>query len=428
MVFLAGCWTLFLLFALWAEKGDLLSPEAYFLSFRARMVHYGESRNLKLLLLNYPTLPCFVSLFTPGVPFVVASCGTCGMLFASRWLFSQDTPLETLLLLAALTSPLFLSSLCSSPILTLFATLLPVAFFAILRHREWGLTHCLFASGFLLGAIALTYPHLRCIMVALGVIVLLFPGDLRKKLGLLLVLFFPIFCLLGMVAFLWWIYEGNYSGFLGFHPQSFAFYFRFSFLKGFQKSINELSHFWPFFLPFLWVALSDRRRLLWGAGALFSGILALPVFSLLAVFLVQMSGVLGWQRGKKWIRIINLVLLLVFVVLSWGKFLGDRGAFFFHLYPQLEGKLAEYRKIEELVQGKVLVVEPTYFLVASWEDTSRANTPENLSGGLSPYKEFLLYDYLITSENATGLPHFKLFWEGKELKLYQRVDALTARE
>jgi len=426
--FLAGCWMLFSAFALWAEKGNLLSPEAYFLSFWGKTVWLGKTYSLKTFLLTYPNLPFWLSLFAPGAPFVVASCGVCGVFFASRWVFHQPTLPETLLFIAIFTSPFFLSSLCSSPILTLFVTLLSAAFFAILRHREWGLTHCLFASGFLLGALVLTYPHFRCVMMALVVIVLLFPGGWSRKLGLMLVPFFSIFVLLCMVAFLWWVYEGNSLAFLDLHPRSFAFYLRFPSPLAFHKSPDGLIHLWPFFLPFLWAVLSGKRRLLWGLGAFLSAFLALPAWNLFAVFLVQMSGVLEWQSAKKHLKLVSILLLCVLVALSWGKFLVNREAFFFHLYPQLEEKLAEYRQIEELAPGRVLVLEPAYFLVSSWREMDKVWTPEHLSYDASFYSDFSSYDCLITSENSLGFPGFELVWRGKELELYQKADTLTVRE
>ncbi|BER93130.1 hypothetical protein QBE54_01195 [Thermatribacter velox] len=428
VLFLASFWVLFSLFALWAQREGLLSPEAYFLSFWANAVHREGVFNLKTFFLTYPTLPFLLSIFAPGAPFVVSACGVLGVAFASRWVFGQDTLLESLLFMAFFTSPLFLSSLCSSPILTLFVTLLAGAFFAILRHREWGLTHCLFASGFLLGAVTLTYPRFRCIMVALAAIVLLFPGSWSKKLGLLLVLFFPIFSLLGTLAFLYWIYDGNPLGFLDLHSQSFAFYFNFASLGGLQKTVAELSKFWPFFLPFVWAILSERKRFLWGLGALFSGILALPVFSLMVVFLTQVSGVLEWRGERGWVKAVNVLLLCVFVILSWGRFVVDSRGFFFHLYPRLEEKLAEYRKLEELVQGKVLVMEPASFLVSSWKDMDRVWTPELRNPNNSFYADFANYDYLITSENSLGLPGFELAWKGRELRLYRRLDVLAVDE
>jgi hypothetical protein len=426
VLFLVGFWVLFSLFALWAEGEGLLSPEAYFFSFWARIVHREGILDLKTLFLTYPTLPFLVSLFIPGAPFVVSACGVLGVAFASRWVFGQDTLLENLLCIAFFTSPLFLSSLCSSPVLTLFVTLLAVAFFAILRHREWGLTHCLFASGFLLGALTLTYPRFRCIMVALAAIVLLFPGGWSKKLGLLLVLFFPIFALLGTLAFLYWIYDGNPLGFLDLHTQSFAFYFRFSSLEGLQKSFSELGPFWPFFLPFVWAVLSERKRFFWSMGALFSGILALPVFPLMVVFLTQVSGVLEWRGERGWVKAVNVLLLCAVIALSWGRFVVDNRSFFFHLYPRLEEKLAEYRKLEELVQGKALVMEPASFLVSSWKDMDRVWTPELMGSGSSFYADFSVYDYLIASENSLGPPGFELIWKGRKLRLYRRLDVLVA--
>ncbi|MCD6156563.1 MAG: hypothetical protein J7J32_05940 [Candidatus Atribacteria bacterium] len=111
-----------------------------------------------------------------------------------------------------------------------------------------------------------------------------------------------------------------------------------------------------------------------------------------------------------------------------GKVSAQSGGFFLSPLPQLEEKLAEYRQVEELAPGRVLVLEPAYFLVSSWREMDRVWTPEHLSYDASFYSDFSSYDCLITSENSLGFPGFELVWRGKELRLYQKTGALTARK
>ncbi|MCX7667383.1 MAG: hypothetical protein N2Z84_00415, partial [Atribacterota bacterium] len=259
LFFLSACGTLYLLFSLWAHKEGLLSPEAYFFSFQAHG-HSGE--HIKNLFLTYPVLPSIIAFLHPSAPFVTTGAGILVILLSLLSLFPVE-PLSLSFLLAIFASPFFLTSLCTTPTLLLFFVFLLSAFFHFLRYQEEQMVYHLFLGSILFGITFLIHPHAGWFSIAITLAVfLLFPGNIKKRTSLLVVILFPGFTFLGITAFLNWIYTGNA---LSFFDSSYSFL---SHLPSFSwanwKHTGVQFYQWFLFLgPLLVGTFREKRRFFW---------------------------------------------------------------------------------------------------------------------------------------------------------------------
>lgn len=416
---LAGCGIIVFLFTSWAAERELLSPEIYFFSFRARW-HSGET--LKNLFLTYPPLPFFLALLAPSELFLPVATGLLIMILASTWLFPAEPVLVVLFLLATVISPFFLSVLCVTPALALFFTLILGAWSFFLQYEECRSVYHLFLGGIFLGAAFLTNPHVEWLAIAtLFLVLLFFSGNLIKKTSLFVVILFPVITFFSITLFLNWVYTERGFAFLRL-PYSFAQYFpSFSFT-------NLLKNFalfpqWIFF-PFLVLPgiLRDLKRTFLGL-VLFLSLMALPFFlPFFATMLTLGAGFLKKPSRSKIARFILSLLLGIYFLMGWILFFTSPSRFFsFPPYVHLQEKLTEYRTIFPLLNspGVILLTERDYFLASSWPEKLAIITPEDprfratLAG--------LTCHFIIsTKERAENFPGFREVFRGETIVLHQR--------
>jgi len=204
LFFLLTCGILFTVFTLWTYRAGLLSTEIHFFSFRAQQNPNGVAKNL---FLTYPALPSFFAFLYPSVILLPVTTGILVTIFLLPRLFPTEPLLLGLSILATIASPFFLSALSITPTLLLFFVLLLCALSNLLRYQEEQSVYHLFLGGIFFGATILTHPQMEWFALATAIFVLFFfPGNLTRKFGLLLVVFFPVLAFLGIIMFLNWGY------------------------------------------------------------------------------------------------------------------------------------------------------------------------------------------------------------------------------
>lgn len=424
IVFLLVCGMLYFLFSSWAHEEGFLSPEAYFFPSQ---VHGHPEDSIKNLFLAYPVLPSAIAFLYPSAPFIIAGTGILIAILSLPWLFPAEPLLLSLFLLTTFASPLFLSALCTTPTFLLFFVFLVSAFAHFLRYQKEKTPYHLFLGGILFGIPFLIHPHAGWFTIPVIVSVLfLFPGPTTQKLSLLMVILFPGFTFLGIIAFLNWVYTGHALSFLH-SSHSFSPYLpSFSWIN-WKYALTQFPRWAAFLGPLLVGTLREKKRLFWSA-VVVAGSTALPFFlPLLATLLTLGAGFLKPRSLGKTHRLVLSLSLGISLASGWILFFLSPTQFFsFPPYQPLQEKLTEYREISSLLDAPtaVLVLDQDSFLTASWPGHLTAVVPKRPLPQTTPVQ---FYEYIIQpAENRGALPDSQDIFRGKKLRLYQKEKSSAA--
>lgn len=416
--FLLVCGTFYFIFSRWVNENGLLSPEAYFFSFST---HGNPEDYIKNLFLAYPVLPSTIAFLYPSAPFIIAGTGILITILSLPWLFPAEPLLLGLFLLTLFASPLFFSSLSTTPTFLLFFTFLLSSFFRFLRYQEEKTPYHLFLGGILFGITFLMHPHAGWFTIPIIVSTLfLFSGTITQKFSLLMVILFPGLTFLGIIAFLNWVYTGNALSFLH-SSHSFCPYLPSFSWTNWKYTLTQFPRWAVFLGPLIVGTFREKKRLFWGA-VVIAGSTALPFFlPLLATLLTLAAGFLKTPSPGKIRRFVLSLSLGISFVTGWALFFLSPTQFFsFPPYKPLQEKLIEYREIASFLDTPtgVLVLDRDYFLTASWPGYLTVIIPKSSFSQTTPVQ---FYDYIIQPAETPGVfPDSREIFRGKKLRLYQK--------